>query len=40
MEAGGPGLLVNTKTGPVELRALLPAAFTGTDLAERREPAK
>jgi cytidine deaminase len=37
LEAGGPGLLVNTEHGPVELTALLPAAFTGTDLAERRE---
>jgi cytidine deaminase len=38
LEAGGPGLLVDTGGGPVELDALLPAAFTGTDLAQRREP--
>jgi cytidine deaminase len=40
MEAGGPRLLINTAQGPVELSALLPAAFTDTDLAERREPAR
>ena len=38
LEAGGPGLLVDTDGGPVELDALLPAAFTSTDLAQRREP--
>ena len=38
LEAGGPRLLVDTDGGPVELDALLPAAFTGTDLAQRREP--
>ena len=37
LEAGGPGLLVDTAGGPVELSVLLPAAFTGTDLASRRE---
>jgi cytidine deaminase len=37
LEAGGPGLLVDTAQGPVELDALLPAAFSGTDLAARRE---
>jgi cytidine deaminase len=37
LEAGGPGLLVDTDQGPVELSALLPAAFSGTDLAERRD---
>jgi cytidine deaminase len=37
LEAGGPGLLVDTEHGPVELSALLPAAFSGTDLAARRE---
>ena len=37
LEAGGPGLLVGTEAGPVELNALLPAAFTGADLAKRRE---
>ena len=35
LEAGGPGLLVDTDRGPVRLDVLLPAAFTGTDLAER-----
>jgi cytidine deaminase len=38
LEAGGPGLLVDTEQGPVELSALLPAAFSGTDLASRRDP--
>ena len=38
LEAGGPDLLVDTAQGPVKLGALLPAAFTNTDLAERREP--
>ncbi len=38
LEAGGPGLLVDTDGGPVKLDVLLPAAFTGTDLAQRREP--
>jgi cytidine deaminase len=37
LEAGGPDLLVDTAEGPVELRVLLPAAFTGADLAARRE---
>ena len=37
LEAGGPDLLVDTTEGPVELKALLPAAFTGADLAARRE---
>jgi cytidine deaminase len=37
LEAGGEGLLVDTAGGPVELNVLLPAAFTGTDLARRRE---
>ena len=37
LEAGGPDLLVDTADGPVELKVLLPAAFTTTDLAERRE---
>ncbi len=36
-EAGGGDLLVDTADGPVELKALLPDAFTGTDLAQRRE---
>jgi cytidine deaminase len=38
MEAGGPHLLVDTENGLVELSALLPAAFTTDDLAERRDP--
>ena len=37
LEAGGPGLLVDTAEGPVELKVLLPAAFTDADLAARRE---
>lgn len=37
LEAGGGGLLVDTADGPVELRVLLPAAFTGTDLSRRGE---
>jgi len=37
LEAGGGDLLVDTADGPVELRVLLPAAFSGTDLAARRE---
>jgi cytidine deaminase len=37
LEAGGGGLLVDTADGPVELKVLLPAAFTTSDLAERRE---
>jgi cytidine deaminase len=37
LEAGGGGLLVDTADGPVELDVLLPAAFTGTDLSQRRD---
>jgi cytidine deaminase len=37
LEAGGGDLLVDTAAGPVELSVLLPAAFSGTDLAARRE---
>jgi cytidine deaminase len=37
LEAGGGDLLVDTAEGPVELKVLLPAAFTSTDLAARRE---
>jgi cytidine deaminase len=37
LEAGGGDLLVDTAGGPVELNVLLPAAFTDTDLAARRE---
>jgi cytidine deaminase len=35
MEAGGPGLLVDTTAGPAELARLLPSPFTAADLAER-----
>ncbi len=38
LEAGGGTLLVDTAEGPVELSVLLPAAFTGTDVATRRDP--
>ena len=38
LEAGGGGLLVDTADGPVKLEVLLPAAFSGTDLKQRREP--
>jgi cytidine deaminase len=37
LEVGGPDLLVDTAEGPVELKVLLPAAFTSADLASRRE---
>jgi cytidine deaminase len=37
-EAGGPGLLIDTKDGPVTLSKLLPAAFTDSDLSTRRQP--
>ena len=37
LEAGGGALLVDTAGGPVELKVLLPAAFTTVDLAQRRE---
>jgi cytidine deaminase len=36
LEAGGPGLLIDSDGGPRQLGELLPDAFTGTDLAERR----
>ena len=38
LEAGGPGLLVDTARGPVPLGELLPAAFDDADLSARREP--
>ena len=38
LEAGGGDLLVDTADGPVELRVLLPSAFTGADLSQRRAP--
>ncbi|HLX48916.1 MAG TPA: cytidine deaminase [Streptosporangiaceae bacterium] len=37
LEAGGPGLLVETEAGPQKLSSLLPAAFSTGDLAGRRE---
>jgi cytidine deaminase len=37
LEAGGPGLLVDTAAGPVELNVLLPSAFSRADLASRRD---
>ena len=37
LEAGGPGLLIDSEGGPRELGTLLPDAFTGTDVAERRD---
>ncbi len=37
LKAGGGDLLVDTAEGPIELKVLLPAAFTGTDLTQRRE---
>jgi len=38
LEAGGPGLLLDAVGGePRKLSELLPDAFTGTDLAERRD---
>jgi cytidine deaminase len=37
LEAGGGDLLVDTADGPTALKVLLPAAFTDTDLASRRE---
>jgi cytidine deaminase len=37
LEHGGPGLLLDADGGPLELGTLLPSAFTGTDLAARRE---
>jgi len=37
LEAGGPGLLLDAENGPREIGALLPSAFTGSDLAARRD---
>ena len=37
LEAGGPGLLLDAEGGPQEMGSLLPSAFTGTDLAARRD---
>ena len=38
LEAGGGQVLVDTADGPVELKVLLPAAFTDADLSRRRDP--
>jgi cytidine deaminase len=37
LEAGGPGLLLDTDGGPRPLGELLPGAFTPDDLAARRD---
>jgi cytidine deaminase len=37
LEAGGAELLIDSDDGPRRLGTLLPDAFTGTDLAERRD---
>jgi cytidine deaminase len=37
LEAGGTGLLLDAHPEPRELGELLPEAFTGTDVAERRD---
>ena len=37
LEAGGPGLLLDRDGGPQRVGDLLPGAFTGTDLSDRRE---
>jgi cytidine deaminase len=37
LEHGGPGLLLDADGGPQELGSLLPGAFTGSDLAARRD---
>ncbi len=37
LEAGGPGLLLDAENGPCEIGSLLPSAFTGSDLAARRD---
>jgi len=37
LEAGGAELLIDSDGGPRRLGTLLPDAFTGTDLAERRD---
>ncbi len=38
LEAGGPGLLVDTAEGPRQIGSLLPSAFGAGDLAARRDP--
>ena len=37
LEAGGPGLLLDGDGGPQRLGDLLPGAFAGTDLTDRRD---
>jgi len=37
LEAGGPGLLLDSEAGPQELGRLLPGAFAAADLVARRE---
>jgi len=37
LEAGGPGLLLDTEAGPRPLGDLLPSAFSTEDLDERRD---
>jgi cytidine deaminase len=37
LEAGGPGLLLDSEGGPQQLGSLLPAAFTPAELAARRD---
>ena len=37
LEAGGPDLLLDAQAGPTRLGELLPDAFTGEDLADRRD---
>jgi cytidine deaminase len=39
LEAGGPGLLLDADGGPQRLGDLLPGAFTGADLSDRRDQA-
>ena len=39
LEAGGPGLLVNTAEGPRQISSLLPSAFDAGELASRRSGA-
>jgi cytidine deaminase len=39
LEAGGPSMLIDTAAGPVPLEALLPSAFSGPDIASRRDAA-
>ncbi|MDQ4094893.1 MAG: cytidine deaminase [Actinomycetota bacterium] len=38
LEAGGPDLLVDDRSGPRRLETILPDAFSATDLHARRRP--